>query len=436
MNHLKGLRPVLVILILVVVLLSAFPTPALAIADPTTPPQIKAVYVFDNIDGAGGKGVLIDYYLDYAVSPNETADQSYLAVFIDIDGTTQLKAVAPYVFADSGYRRGLIWIPFTATEVATYGISSVNSALYRIWLIGNPTLTWPTVPPKTIASIDTWYTTGIPATLLALKVLYCANVLELFWLSEGAITSGLLQTTPLGNKLTTLGESYFNNVIPNLPTLAPSAFSAGTSDPYAPSQNYSVTFSANMTHGTGTVAGDPITFTSNVTVVNATGVGTLIMVLGQGISGNVTSLVGTVFGSPVQVRQGTNTVNVTAPGTLTVVLNAQDIATQGKNRAIGTIFDVSSLATMIGMSFEMTSGLIWFALGIFLCASVYKIGESKFGMGGGIQGGASKIVMLVFDIWIIAGGIVGLLTPIVAILMFIGYSALIGYVLFFRNANV
>ena len=147
------------LLTIAILVMSLFPMPALAIADPLSPPQISRVDVYNFTDGS--VGVLIDYYLDYvAPFPADTATESYLAIFIDADGTTQLKAVAPYTFQASGYKRGMVWISFTATEATTFGLDSGLIASYRIWLMGNPALVWlpGPLPPKTVATIDEWTT--------------------------------------------------------------------------------------------------------------------------------------------------------------------------------------------------------------------------------------------------------------------------------------
>jgi len=151
--------------------------------------------------------------------PSETATEAYLAVFVDTDGTTQLKSVAPYTFVDSGYGRGLVWIPFTSAEATAAGLTSASIADYRIWLTGNPTVAsgWTGDPPKTITTIDQWVTTDVSATLTS-RILYYADVLELAWSLD------MVQNTADGNKLTSVGESYFTNVITGLRTLAPGAF--------------------------------------------------------------------------------------------------------------------------------------------------------------------------------------------------------------------
>jgi len=199
------------VLAILVVLLTTMSV--LAIADPLTDPQVKGVYVYEDLAEDGDLGVLIDYYLDYDLDPtedpdfvdipDETATEAYMASFIDWDGTTQLGTVAPYTFESSGYGRGMIWIYFTAAEVDDYDIDSVDELLYSVWFMGNPTVPsgWTGDPPKTIAGIDYWQTTGDSATLLALRILYFADVLELFW------ELPMITETALGSRLTTTGES-------------------------------------------------------------------------------------------------------------------------------------------------------------------------------------------------------------------------------------
>jgi len=403
-----------------------YSTSILAIADPDSPPQVSAVYVYEDLLEDGDAGVLVDYYLDYAATPSETATDAYMAVFVDVDGVTQLKSVAPYTFVGSGYGRGLIWIYFTADEVTTYSIDSVNVTLYDVWLVGNPTLAWSGDPPKTIASVDYWQTTGDTAVLLALRVLYYADVLELIWSLD------MIEVTALGNRLTAVGESYFENVIPNLRVMAPAAFSAGEYPPIMEDLDYSTSFGAIMTNSTGNVTGSPITLAEGANTVNVTAVGTFTLLLSRGTSGNVTDGTGTVTGSPVDIVYGTNTITVPGggAGTLIVTVNLQDTQTDITSTIIGTGLDLTTVATRFGMSRAMFSGLVWLVVSIIICAATYRVGLRE-----GIPGGR-KVVMIVFDLCIVGGAVLALLPILVAVLMFIGFGAFTGYVLFFKHANV
>ena len=424
--RIRYLKLFLITYFCIFVALVALAVPVFAIADPDSPPQIGAVYVYEDLLEDDDIGVLVDYYLDYAATPNETATDAYMAVFIDTDGATQLKSVAPYTFVGSGYGRGLIWIYFTAAEVATYSIVSANETLYDVWLVGNPTLAWSGDPPKTVAGIDEWQTTGDADILLALRVLYYDDVLELIWVLD------MIEVTALGNRLTAAGESYFENVIPNLRTIAPGAFAAGEYNPVMEDLDYSTSFGAIMTDVTGTVTGSPITLTEGANTVTVTVAGTFTLELERGTVGTVVGGTGNVTGSPVDIVYGANTVTVIVgdEGTLIVTVNLQNTQTGITSTVIGTGLDLTTVATHFGMSREMFSGLVWLAVSIIICAAVFRLGARE-----GIPGGG-KVVMIVFDLCIVGGALLGLLEVVVAALMFIGFGAFTGYVLFFRQANV
>ena len=253
-----------------VVLLLALPLSVLAIADPDTAPSVNAVYVYENCLEEGDTGVLIDYYLDYSPLPTvanatDTATNAYMAAFVDTDNTTQLKTAAPYTFTDSGYGRGLIWIYFSAAETTAYSIDSTDIALYGVWLMGNPTVGsgWTGDPPKTSATIDQWVTVSNPSTVIAARVLYYADQLEVIW-SLDMIT----ELYGGGSALTSTGESYFVNVILSLRSIAPGAFSSVETDPDYHPISYSTTFGATATNGTANITGSPVTLTPKILIAN------------------------------------------------------------------------------------------------------------------------------------------------------------------------
>jgi len=428
------MRKLWLVVMLVVVMVIAIPSLAYAIATPGSADKVtvKAVYVYEDCQEAGDLGVLIDYLLDYSpitTAPNETVSDSYMTVFIAADGTTQLKTVAPYPYYYRGYGRGLSWIHFTATEVSSYGLSSTNLASYKIWLTGNPALSWTQNgtacdPPKTVAGIDQWNTSGNTSVLLALRVLYYASELEKIWSGYD-----LIQQTPSGNKLTTDGESYFQNVIPNLRTIAPNCFSASSSTPTPESINYAQSFGATVT-GTN-IVGSPVTLVEGANTVTSNGTGAFAITLNSGVSGTVTNNGGTVSGSPVSIVKGTNTVTVTSTGTLTVTVALQNTQSVLTATIAGTMFDLSDVATAFGMSTMMFSGLVWFALSLCICAALYKGTKTNvFG-----ESSSGKIMLVVFDVCIIGGALLGLLSILVAALLFLVFGVFVGYIVFFRGAS-
>ena len=419
----KLFRYIIVIFILTIGISPILPSPVYAIADPDTPPSVNAVYVYNMADG--GTGVLIDYYLDYAILPTETVTEAYLVVFVDTDGTTQLKAVAPYTYQDSGYGRGLIWIPFTSAEVALYSLDATDIALYRVWLVGNPALTWVGDPPKTVATIDQWNTVSDPATLIALRVLYYADQLELIWTP----TVDLIEVTALGNRLTADGQSYFENVIPGLREIAPACLAATELEPDLEDLDYTTEFGAIVSGAV--VALSPVNCVEGANVIGITGVGTVTLILTKGTVGTAVGAI--VVGTPVDLVYGTNTVTTTGAGNMTVTVNVEDTASWLNAVVIGTGFDLTAIATIFGMSRWMFSGLIWIIITIIVCAAVYRTrSQSQFGD----SGGNGKIILLVFDICIIGGALLGLLHPVVAILLFIGFGIFTGYIIHYRGASI
>ncbi len=412
------------VIVLVSLLMFSIATPVLAIAQPTSA-SVNAVYAYDNCLEDGDLGILVDYTINYGVLPTETANAAYLTVFIDTDGTTQLKSVAPYVFQNSGYDRGLTWIYFSAAEVTTYSIDAADIALYSVWLVGNPTLTWvaPATPPQVIVNIDSWSTITEPATLIALRVLYYAGVLESAW------TLDMIEVTSLGNKLTTLGASYFENVIVSLRTIAPACFSSTSVPPNINDITYSTSFGAIAT--STVLVGSPVTLVEGANALNPTGAGTISFVLSKGTRGTAVGAV--VAGTPLALVAGTNTATITGAGAITVTVNLVNLSTTMEGAVLGTGWDVSAAATAFGMSRWMFGGIIWLILSVIICAAVYGT-ASKAGYQLDMQGG-SKVIMIMMNLCVIGGTILGLLHPIVGIVLFIGFMSFTAYILIFRGAN-
>jgi len=427
-----------IIAVLVVGVLLLLPaTSVLAISDPDTDPQVTAVYVFEDVLEDGDLGVLVDYYLDYDFTvpitgtpvPDETVTEAYLTVFIDTNGTTQLKSVAPYTFIYSGYGRGIAWIYFTAAEVTAASIDDANEALYRVWLIGNPTVPsgWTGDPPKTVASVDNWYAADeLPVFSLTMRVLYLADQIELAWDLD------LVAQTPLGARLTTLGEGYFSNAINNLRAMAPGCFSVSTIYRELEDIDYSTTFGATIEDGTGSLPVSPLTLVEGDNTVNIDGAGTFILELEKGTKGEAVSIAGgcTVDNSPVALVAGSNTITTNLAGTknILVTVSLDDTASGIWALVEGGVFDTTEVAELFGMTHWMFAGLIWMAISVVICAAYYK-GSSKFGTGGG------KGVMIIFDICIVLGVALGMLNILVGVLLFIGFSILTGYILFYRRAS-
>lgn len=225
----KLLRRIATLLVVAVIFLLPS-TSALAINSPDTASQIIWVYAYDDLLETGDQGYLVYYNIPYAALPTEPVTDSYLVILVDVDGVTQVRSVAPITYGavPYGYNYAAAWIYFSAVDVGATGIGW--NVAQKIWITGNPTLTWvPPVPPKTVADpgIDIWLPASEDtATALGTRVLYLAGRLQLAW--------GIDLTQIVAGGRTVLsaeGEAYFMAVIPNLSTMAPDIFAAGSIDP-------------------------------------------------------------------------------------------------------------------------------------------------------------------------------------------------------------
>ena len=421
-RHLKLFNTVLALVLALCYVL--IPIPVFAIADPDTPTNIGMVEVYESVLETGDLGVLLDFYIDYATLPTESATEAYEVVFVDTDGTTPLKTIVPYSLLYNGYHESIAWIYFTAAEVTADTIVVANMALYTVEVNGNAALVWVPgpAPPSTSDVIDTWNTTGDPNVLLAVDVLTYATNRETDWSLD------MIRGTTVGNKLSTYGEQYFENVIANARTAAPNAFYNDVVSPIIEEIDYTTEFGATMTNGTGTCTGSPITLVSGANTVAVTVAGTFVLELEQGTMGYATTIAGggggTVTGSPVRLVQGTNTITVPGGGTgnILVTVQLENTQTQMDDSILGTGLDLTAVATRFGMSRLAFSGLVWLAITIIICAAAYE-------RAGG------KSTLLIFDICFLGGSLLGLLSVLISALLFLGCVLLTAYVMFYQKSS-
>jgi len=189
-----------------------------------------------------------------------------------------------------------------------------------------------------------------------------------------------------------------------------------------------------MTNGTGIVTGSPINMGDGTTTVTVTGAGTFTIELMQGTVGTIEDNGGAVVGSPVDLVAGTNTVtvNIGDEGTLDVTLELVNTETSIWALTIGTAFDLTDVATAFGMSRGVFSGLIWLVVTIIICAAANRVTDAS----DQTNESSSKITMLLFDVCIVGGAVLGLIPLLPAVLLFISFGAFTGYIIFFRGANI
>jgi hypothetical protein len=137
-------------------------------------------------------------------------------------------------------------------------------------------------------------------------------------------------------------------------------------------------------------------------------------------------------GSPVTLNPNalgeplTLTVAIGAPNqTIVITVNLENTQTTIDDATTGTPFDLSTLATAFGINETFLKGVVWLIVSILICWGVLKATK-----------GNTKILLMVFDVCIIGGALLGMMPVIVAVLMFIGFGIFTGYILFFKSSGV
>lgn len=189
-------------------------------ASPNTLDQ-KFARTYGSVGEAGDILLLVHYEIDYTgcppTCPADPANETFLNMYNDVSVGYGIKAATPYVYVNSGYGEGAISIYLDATEAAgiTWGDADTSK------LLGNPSSF--SAPPVDTQTIEWRAQTGAGATL-ASDIAALASSLE-----GTAAWSGVDLVD--GELLTSAGQEYFEAVIPNLGSYAPTLYSGGLSNP-------------------------------------------------------------------------------------------------------------------------------------------------------------------------------------------------------------
>jgi len=82
------------------------------------------------------------------------------------------------------------------------------------------------------------------------------------------------------------------------------------------------------------------------------------------------------------------------------------------------------------MSRMWMSTVVWSIVTLLVCAAVYKTARERDAQGAG------KVVFFIFDSMFLGGIVIGMVPILAGVLIFLGCNAFIGYILFFKPANV
>jgi len=210
----KKLIRVLSALAFALILSLSLSTSVLAISNPTTGPTIERVDVYRHCLETNDMLILVQYYIDYIADPDESITEAYLGRFMS--GATELANVAPYSFYNLDYNHGVFSMYFSEVEAPDW------NGTYTVVFEGNPTLAWVGgVPSVSTTTLNKHSTTTQRATeiILGTMIMSIATQLSNYWSVE------LVESVATGNVLSSYGEQYFANVIPNIRTMVPNIFS-------------------------------------------------------------------------------------------------------------------------------------------------------------------------------------------------------------------
>ena len=164
--------------------------------------------------------VVVHYDIDYTSVPTETASQAYLGYYSDVSATpTQRISTAPFVYVRSGYGQGVMSLYLSVANVSSWGITWGDSDNAQI--AGNPAYF---ASPQVLNRAIEWRIQTASASTLEGDLRGIANTLETQseWSGADLISGG---------NLTTTGEDYFTNAIPNLRSMAPDLFTGSLENP-------------------------------------------------------------------------------------------------------------------------------------------------------------------------------------------------------------
>lgn len=202
---------------LAVVILLAGTSPVLA-ADPASPDifTIDDVYAVTNVAAEGDVLVVFKYTISYdSGQPSTPANQLFHFRLMDTDGETQLGAVEPYAYNNSGYDMGYSGLYFDVTSAPDW-----ESAI-QLKMLGNPQY-WDS-PPEVNYNLEATDYSQLESQaenqdLLGNWIIDVSQELEVDWSTK------LTTETQSGSILNNTGASYGTGTITGLQTFAPDIF--------------------------------------------------------------------------------------------------------------------------------------------------------------------------------------------------------------------
>ena len=189
---------------------------------------INSIDAYNDVINDNDQLHLVTFEIDWS-SGNYTATEAFIFRFIS--NGIEIATTTPYSYYNEGKSQGVIGFFFDANDP---NLPTWESANLSIQLIGNPLIDW-AVDPSTFETSSSAWNSWNTGTLTAARVRRIALDLEDVWSID------LIEPVSGVNKLTSYGEDYFTNSIPNLQEIAPNLFTSRVTSPSFPTDNHSST---------------------------------------------------------------------------------------------------------------------------------------------------------------------------------------------------
>ena len=182
---------------------------------------IESALAYSGVLESGDMVVIVRYDIDYASIPTEVVSETFVGRFMR--GTSELNATEILNFQNGGYGQGIFSFYFTASDMTTQSIEygDTNNEGYTVVLQGKPTAF--AVPPTVNSVTITYRNSAITKQILNSDTIQLARVLQ-----DDSIWSGngiqLIDFATGRQVLTTDGQSYFGQAVPNMQIMVPDLF--------------------------------------------------------------------------------------------------------------------------------------------------------------------------------------------------------------------
>jgi hypothetical protein len=236
MKYLRSIILALVMIALAIPLAVYATTP---IASPSSY-SISNVTVYDPALETGDQLYIVSFAINYPL-PVPTTDAGTAWLIRLFNNGVEIASTTPYAFYNSGYSTGVASIYLPASMALPWSGANVSLSLEP-----NPTLTWASIPTQSIYTTIVWASASSlseVATAVGVQVRGLASTLTSDW---GISATPLVESANGMLKLTDLGASYFDVVMPTLRTIQPNLYLSTVIKPIIPDQHYDSNYQTSV----------------------------------------------------------------------------------------------------------------------------------------------------------------------------------------------